>query len=516
MIRMSSEYQDYLRDESRSIGHAEHITFPVCEDGVRNALRQTGEYHVTVQGARTGLAAGAVPRGGLVLNLSKMNKILGLRFDDEKQCFVLRVQPGVLLSQVRRALHDLSFDTSHWTQDSIAAFELLRRSGPWFFSPDPTETSATIGGMVACNASGARSYHYGPTRDYVECLRVVFSDASVAELRRGRETVKSGQFSFQVDSGVTVSGTLPSLPLPKVKNASGYYLQENMDLLDLFIGSEGTLGVITEVAIRLQPLPAAIWGVTAFLPGTGEALRFVEDLRTELSPVAIELFDHRALKLLREQGHAGNLEEDHHTAVYAEFHGSDKEEVRNQVFSLGEIAARHGADEGRTWVATNYHDLERLYLFRHATPETVNSLIDRRRQRDPGITKLGTDMAVPDHELIGVVELYNRGIKDEGLEAVMFGHIGDNHIHVNILPRSMDDYVRGRQLYHAWARDVIACGGTVSAEHGVGKMKVVMLRDMVGPEGVRMMREVKAMFDPRAVLCVGNVFDEEVIAGDVS
>ena len=405
MIRMSSEYQDYLRDESRSIGHAEHISFPVCEDDVRSALEQAGECRVTVQGARTGLAAGAVPRGGLILNLSKMNKILGLRFDDQKQCFVLRVQPGVLLSQVRRALQDLSFDISHWTQDSINALALLKSNGPWFFSPDPTETSATIGGMVACNASGARSYHYGPTRDYVEGLRVVFSDASAAELRRGRETVESGQFLFRTDSGSIVSGTLPSLPLPKVKNASGYYLQDDMDLLDLFVGSEGTLGVITEVEIRLQRLPAVIWGVTVFLPGTGEALGFVQDLRTELSPVAIELFDHRALQLLREQGHAGNLAQDHHTAVYAEFHGSAKEEVRNLVFRLGEIATLHGAQEDRTWVATNYHDLERLHLFRHATPETVNSLIDRRRQRDPGITKLGTDMAVPDDELIGIVDL---------------------------------------------------------------------------------------------------------------
>ncbi len=516
MIRMSSEYQDYLRDESRSTGHAEHIAFPVCEDDVREALGQAAGCRVTVQGARTGLAAGAVPRGGLILNLNKMNKILGLRYDDEKQCFLLRVQPGVLLSQVRRALHDLSFDISNWDEDAKTALSLLRKSGLWFFSPDPTETSATIGGMVACNASGARSFHYGPTRDYVEALRVVFSDTSVADLRRGREMVSSGQFSFQTDSGSIVSGTLPSLPLPQVKNASGYYLQEDMDLLDLFIGSEGTLGVITEVEIRLQPLPASIWGVTVFLPGTGEALGFVQDLRTELSPVAIELFDHRALQLLREQGHAGNLEDDHHTAVYAEFHGNAKEEVRNMVFRSGEIAVRHGAREERTWVATNYHDLERLYLFRHATPETVNSLIDRRRQRDPGITKLGTDMAVPDDELVAIVDLYNRGIKAEGLEAVMFGHIGDNHIHVNILPRSMDDYVRGRQLYHDWAREVIARGGTVSAEHGVGKMKVAMLRDMVGPKGVQMMRDVKRIFDPSGVLCMGNVFDEDVTVGEIS
>ena len=516
MIHMSSEYQDYLRDESRSIGHAEYIAFPLSEDDVKQVLREAAGQRITIQGARTGLAAGAVPRGGAILNLSKMNRILGLRFDPGKSCFILRVQPGVLLSQVRRALQDLSFDTSQWSEFSMEALEQLRKSGSWFFSPDPTETSATIGGMVACNASGARSYHYGPTRDYVEGLRVVFGDTSAVELLRGRERVESGVFSFVTDKGSVISGVLPALPLPSVKNASGYYLQEDMDVLDLFIGSEGTLGIITEVEVRLLPLPAAIWGVMAFPPGTTQALRFVEELRTELCPVAIELFDHRALQLLRDHGHAGNLEPDHHTAVYAEFHGAAKDEVRDLVFALGQIAERHGASEERTWVATNYHDLEKLYQFRHATPETVNGLIDRRRQRDPGITKLGTDMAVPDSELLTVVELYNRGIRDEGLEAVMFGHIGDNHIHVNILPRSMDDYVRGRQLYHSWAREVISRGGTVSAEHGVGKMKVAMLRDMVGDEGVRKMRQVKRVFDPDGVLCMDNVFEETPLAGDVT
>ena len=101
MIHMSSEYQDYLRDESRSIGHAEYIAFPLSEDDVKQVLREAAGQRITIQGARTGLAAGAVPRGGAILNLSKMNRILGLRFDPGKSCFILRVQPGVLLSQVQ-------------------------------------------------------------------------------------------------------------------------------------------------------------------------------------------------------------------------------------------------------------------------------------------------------------------------------------------------------------------------------------------------------------------------------
>jgi D-lactate dehydrogenase (cytochrome) len=514
MKSMNQEYQDYLRDESRSTGQADSISFPLTIEDVRTVLRQAGADAVTIQGARTGLAAGAVPRGGHILNLSKMNKITGLRYDPEEDSFFLTVQAGVLLTQVRRALQELSFDTGSWSLSSRQALEVLRKRGQWFFSPDPTETSATIGGMVACNASGARSYHYGATRKYVEQLTVVMSDGAVIRPKRGRDKVEAGQFSIVTEDGRTLTGTLPSLPLPAVKNASGYYLQENMDLVDLFVGSEGTLGVVTDAEIRLLPLPAGIWGATAFLPSGEQALSFVHAVREKLSPVAIELFDHRALNLLREHTKAQNLDADYHTAIYVEFHGADEASVRDCVLQLGQIAEMCGGSEEKTWVATNYHDLEKLYLFRHATPETVNSLIDRRRKLDSRLTKLGTDMAVPDSELYSIVKLYNQRLQEEGLEAVMFGHIGDNHIHVNILPRSMDEYLKGKQLYLEWAKEVVAKGGTISAEHGVGKMKISMLREMIGDSGVRQMQLVKQLFDPAGILCPGNLFEEPLRAGE--
>lgn len=514
MNNMNQEYQDYLRDESRSTGQADSISFPVTPQEVLSVLLQAGKSAVTIQGARTGLAAGAVPRGGHIINLSKMNKITGLRYDHEQDAFFLTVQAGVLLSQVRRALHELSFDTDNWSASSRQTLDALRQRGQWFFSPDPTETSATIGGMVACNASGARSYHYGPTRDYVEQLRVLLSDASEVVVKRGRDKVTGGNFSIATEQGRQFTGHLPSLPLPAVKNASGYYLQEDMDMVDLFVGSEGTLGIVTEVEIRLLPLPAASWGVTTFLPSEKQALHFVTAAREALRPVAIEYFDHRALDLLREHTQIQHLDKDYHTAVYMEFHGQDVASVRQDVLQLGQLAEVYGGSEDRTWVATNPQDLEKLHLFRHATPETVNTLIDRRRRVDSRLTKLNTDMAVPDSELYNVAELYNRRLEEEGLEAVVFGHIGDNHIHVNILPRSIEDYIKGKELYLEWAREVTAMGGTISAEHGVGKMKVAMLREMIGDSGVAKMQSVKKLFDPAGILCPGNLFQEPTRAGE--
>ena len=176
------------------------------------------------------------------------------------------------------------------------------------------------------------------------------------------------------------------------------------------------------------------------------------------------------------------------------------------ISALAEIIAVCGGDENATWIATTAREMERMHTFRHAVPEAVNLLIDERRRTSPGLTKLGTDMAVPDDRLDDVMLLYHRALDASGLEYVMFGHIGDNHIHVNILPRDQQEYDCGRGLYAAWAKEIIAMGGTVSAEHGIGKLKVALLKEMYGEKGVAEMRAVKRAFDPEFRLNRGNLF----------
>jgi len=150
--------------------------------------------------------------------------------------------------------------------------------------------------------------------------------------------------------------------------------------------------------------------------------------------------------------------------------------------------------------------MEKFKAFRHALPEAVNRLIDERRKVEPTLTKLGTDMAVPDAHLGAILERYERDLAAAGLDYVIFGHIGNNHLHVNILPASKADYQRGRALYLAWARDVVGWGGTVAAEHGIGKLKAPMLEVMFGAAGIAEMRAVKRVFDPEGRLSPGNLF----------
>lgn len=529
---LGKEHQEFLRDESRSLGWANSISFPGTQDELREIVSLAARHQLplTIQGARTGLTGGAVPYGGHILNLGKMNRITGLRHDPKLDCFLLRVQSGVLLSQVRRALDSMQFETTGWSQESVEALALLRQRGLHFFSPDPTESSASIGGMVNCNASGARSFYYGPTRGYVQSLQVVLTDGTCLSLRRGVDRVKNGQFRVISESGKVVEGTLPSYSMPDVKNASGYYLKPDMDLVDVFIGSEGTLGIISEVELRLLPKPRAIWGISAFFPSEQSALLFVRAVRGEAipvqnqpsvqRPVAIEYFDYRALDLLRKQkehnagfGQIQDIKPAYHTAVYVEFHGDSDELVAEWVMQLGTLIVACGGDEADTWVASSPRDLEKLQLFRHAVPESVNMLIDQRRKLEPALTKLGTDMAVSDCHLASMLELYNRRLSEAGLEAAVFGHIGNNHVHVNILPRNLDEYQSGKELYLEWAREAVAAGGTVSAEHGIGKLKTAFLTVMYGETGLLKMRAVKRLFDPQSLLSPGNMFAPEHLEG---
>ena len=513
---LDTQYADYLRDESRRQGQADSISFPLTESDLCRDLKRASSAHqtVTIQGARTGITAGAVPDGGHVLNLSRMNRTTGCRVDPADGAFFICVQPGLLLTKLRAVLAQRECDRTVWSPASVAAWSALQQAPPQCFPPDPTETSASIGGMVACNASGARSFAYGPTRRYVAALRVVLADGDVLALRRGQQRTVGRSFRCATESGRRIEGLLPDYTMPAVKNASGYFTAPDMDLLDLFVGSEGTLGVFSEIELRLIPAPGAAWGVTSFFSSEHQAVRYVRAVRAQTPrPVAVEFFDQHALQLLRQQkqanpafGELPEMAERFHTAVYVEFHGACEDAVSRSVEAASAHMTAAGGNESDTWIATTEKELARLQDFRHAVPEAVNLLIDQRRRSVPGLTKLGTDMAVPDERLEEVVALYHAALDAAGLDYVMFGHIGNNHLHVNILPRSLEEYDKGKHLYQAWARQIVRWGGTISAEHGVGKLKVALLREMYGAHGIEQMQSVKQSFDPEGVLNRGNLF----------
>jgi D-lactate dehydrogenase (cytochrome) len=512
------DYPEYLHDESRRTGRADAIAFPESMDEAAGILTASRGRTVTVQGARTGVVGGAVPDGGLLLSFSRMDRILGVAAAADGTPR-LRVQPGLSLRALRQFLDGAPADTSRWSEASRAAWKAAR-GARWFFPPDPTERAASLGGMAACNASGACSFAYGPTRRYVEALTLLLADGDCVELRRGRERARGLRFSLRTCGGRVLEGDLPACAPPDVKTAAGYGLRPGMDLIDLVIGSEGTLGAIAELELRLLPRPASTWAVLAFLPDEDRALDLVLSLRAGAGPdrralgpllTAIEYFDADALRLMRRSGPAAAsglppLARRWRCAVYAEWSGDDPAAMAAAGRATVRRLRASAGHPDETWAAWSEPDLERLKEFRHAIPERVNAFIAERRREHPDLTKVGTDLAFPDDRLRDAMALYRRDLAVEGLESVVFGHVGDNHLHVNILPRDMRDYAAGRRLFETWARQAVAWGGSVAAEHGIGTLKRALLEIQYGGEGVAAMRRLKRVFDPDGRINPGVLF----------
>lgn len=513
---LREDYPDYLRDESRRTGEAIAIAFPKTEGDVIDVMRwcAANDMNVTCQGARTGIVGGATADGGLLLNVSGMKRVLGMRPHPQGGKWLVTVEPGVLLSEIDAMLGgEQDINTTEWTEQAKRALAALQDlpTGACF-APDVTENGASLGGMVATNASGARSYAYGATRRHIHGVRMVLSDGDTVVLERGLQKADGRDFRIETEGGRLIEGALPGYRMPDVKNAAGYYVTDGMDLIDLVIGAEGTLGAVTAVELVALPCPAAIWGITAFLPGESEALRFVRQCREQTRAAAIEFMDHRALDLLREEKRSNpafkdlpDLANDWHTGIYVEYHG-DEESVMEQVENLATLLEGCDGDPDATWMASTHREIEQFKEFRHAIPEAVNLMIDERRRSVPDLTKLGTDLAVPDDALEWVMALYRQGLTDSALEAVSFGHIGNNHVHVNIIPRDVAEYARGKELYLDWARQVVERGGSVSAEHGIGKLKTQMLAVMFGHAGIAEMYALKRLFDPSERLGRGTLF----------
>jgi len=282
-----------------------------------------------------------------------------------------------------------------------------------------------------------------------------------------------------------------------------------MDLIDLFIGSEGTLGVVTAVRLKLVQKPAAILSAISFFPEEGHAVSFAIEARRRLLPLCLEYFDSRSLNLLRREGVPFGLPPAAGAAIFWE---TAYEEDIEEVYDGWEaLMLAHGASMEETWSGMERAEWERLKAFRHAIPELINRIIGQRKGKHGEIHKVSTDMAVPDRHLRDMMDAYRRSLEATDLEYVIFGHIGDNHLHVNILPHTASDMSRAKDLVMSLARAAVSMGGVVAAEHGIGKLKHDLVRIQYGDEGLREMARVKKAIDPPAILGRGTIVPESLL-----
>jgi FAD/FMN-containing dehydrogenase len=408
---------------------------------------------VTPAGAQTSYVGGSIADRGIVLSLRALDRVLDL----DAGAGIVRVGPGAFLGDVKRA---------------VAEQGLL-------LAPDPTsEEESTIGGTIACNSSGARSLKYGATRPHVRALTVALADGRVIEVR------------------------LPALE----KNTAGFPLAQ--DAVDWFVGSEGTLGVVLAAELQLLPLPTAVTGLGVPFRSAADALAFIAAARTArdrgegVTPRALEYLDTKAFAIARDFV-GGAWAADASAYVYVEQEAFGTEEVDLDAW-LALAESHHAlADDIQVFEGeTSLRDARRM---RHAVPATLNERA--ARFRSAGGRKVSTDWAVP-------YRLLHRALVDAdaiaatfGVEPVAtFGHAGNGHPHQHFLARDPHELETIERAVRATLQHVVALGGTVSAEHGIGKVKRQWLALQLSAEQMAVMRAMKHALDPAGILSPGNVF----------
>jgi D-lactate dehydrogenase (cytochrome) len=316
------------------------------------------------------------------------------------------------------------------------------------------------------------------------------------------------------DGGVRIV-QIPSYESPHVKSASGYFCKEKMDLIDLFIGSEGTLGVITLIEVALAIAPEQIAMFLAFFPSEDDAVGFAVRIRSlntsdaDLTVHSIEYFDSNCLSLLGRMKQEGKLKigirlpaQESAVAILCEFSYHD---LQRAVQFLQQPLEEFRSSLDFAVSGTEEQGKEQLRELRHTVPEAINRIVAQRKMQIPGMHKIGTDTSVPDEKLGPMMESYSSLFKASNIEYYVFGHIAENHLHVNMLPKNQKELAGAERLAEELAKEAVGFGGTVSAEHGIGKMKRPLLKIMFSDAEINQMLTTKRALDPNLILCPGNI-----------
>jgi D-lactate dehydrogenase (cytochrome) len=502
----------YARDESASFhGAAEAVVFPRSPDEVVEVLREASKTRtpVTVSGAGTSITGSRVPGEGIILSTERlrdwhdMERVAdspagsgsgtGTPHNWQNQRgpdFAIGVDAGSMHALVPAGVRLSEID------HLLAPLSL-------FYPPDPTEQTAMLGGTIATNASGARSYRYGATREWISALLVASATGEMVWVRRGEHVARAGKLVLPEALGGSTLEIPAGFEPPPTKHAAGLLLEPDVDLVDLLIGSEGTLAVILAAVVRLAQRPEPLIQIAGFFRDPGAAFAAADSFRDDQSVLSIEYFDGRALDFTRgeydETPRAGAC-----LMLEIEFEpaGRHNPYPQRETIAVWEQRLReHGVADD--WVATG-EELAGMKAFRHALPEQVN------RWAADHVGKLGTDMAVPASAFPRMHTRYEEA-QAGAMRSVLFGHLGAYHLHLNFLPSDEVELAQAKTRYLELARSAVSLGGTISAEHGVGRKTLAdeqgiekpYIAFLYGDAGIRAMQDVKRAFDPDWLLNPG-------------
>ena len=498
-------------------GHAAGVARPASEADIA-ALVSSGARILPI-GAQSSLTGGATPMGEVVLDMQRFDRIGRLGGDH------VTVEAGVPIATLQAA---------------------LARSDA-FYPPAPTFDGAFAGGVVATNAAGAATFKYGTTRDWVRGLTVVLASGDVLDITRA-ETAAHPDGWFEVETADGVRRVpVPTYRMPDVvKCSAGYFAEPEMDLIDLFIGSEGTLGVITDITFAVvtpAPRRAMLW---IPLAGEAAAIALAGTLRDAalacwrsagaegVDIAAIEHLDARSLAIVREDGAprrqgvalpndaavaliaqvelpGDSAAATDPAAAYSEIAGALADDAPDvPLVRLCRLLAEAGAlDRAEIALPADTRRQAALVALREAAPDGVNRRVgEAKRRTGAPISKTAADMIVPFDRFAESLALFRGAFGARGLDYAIWGHISDGNVHPNVIPRTIDDVTRGREAILECGRRIVRLGGSPLAEHGVGRngVKQALLRQLYGDAGIDEMRAVRAALDPDGVLAPGVLF----------
>jgi glycolate oxidase len=436
----------FASDASGLVLTPESVARPVSQEEVVELIKECAseKRSVTPAGGQTSTTGASITDTGVLLSLRGLDRIIDVNAGTLTAC----VQPGVMLGDLKKVLAESGLT----------------------FAPDPTsEDDCTIGGAIACNASGARTYRYGATRKHVRALKVVLASGELVELRRS----------------------------DLEKNTVGYGFAQ--DPIDWFIGSEGTLGVIVEAELALMP-KAEVTGLAIPFKTEAAALAFVVQAREsrDVTPRCLEYFGSLALEIARTADDRDGWAKGAGALVYTE----DESPANMEAWLANAEGAGAIIDDVRVFESEG--ELRHARRIRHRVPSVMNER--GARCRAAGGRKVSTDWAVPYRRLAEACEIANRIADDNGIErAVIYGHAGNGHPHQNFIAPDGDAVIRTEMVVEETLRKVLAIGGTIAAEHGIGKLKRKWLPLQMSPLQIGMMRTMKRELDPDGMLSPGNI-----------
>ncbi|MFB3765477.1 MAG: FAD-binding oxidoreductase [Methanotrichaceae archaeon] len=430
----------YASDASQVEGIPDYVVRPKAVSEVSDILRLCSDLGipVTARGAGTGLAGGASPvKGGMVLDMSGMDRIIEIDIDNQQ----VIVEPGVVQEKLNQALLPYGF----------------------FFPPDPGSSAmCTIGGMISYNSSGMRCVKYGTTRNYILDLEVVLSDGRI--IKTGSKVLKS---------------------------AAGY------DLTRLFVGSEGTLGIVTRAGLKIIPRPLARRLVVASFDSAeiaGQAAVLV--FASGITPSACEILDKTTLAVLKRCDPHLALPDDGDVILF-EVDGSESsiaEDAERVVKACSSLARN-------IQIASSHSDMDAIWAARKLVGAAVSRI-------DPTKTRIyvAEDVGVPIRQIPALIKKIEEISDEFNLPAMKYGHIGDGNLHVALFIDVVDEdqWARLRKAADRIHRTAIGLGGTVSSEHGIGLARAEYMADQIGP-ALDVMRMIKKTLDPKGILNPGKL-----------